>query len=374
MTSPWEFAGRVFATDDGLSQPARISVESYGVRAIESGGREHTLPFESMHLEKSGEGGRVVVCRSTTSTLAVSCEAPEFLTALRHAGPGSVGTMIDAAIAARTRRERYGHVWVWSTLGTLVGLLAGVLWILPRMFASAVDRIPIDVDKSIGSAAEQSMSLGETVHVPAADGALGEIIARLRVHARPQGYDYRFRVVRQAQVNAFALPGGPIVVFEGLLRRATRADQVAGVLGHEMSHVTLRHGMRGVVRSAGLRMGVAILFGDTGAIGQLATGASVDAVLNGYSRDQEREADAEGVRMAAAAGFDPMGMAEFFDILRREPGTQVPGLLRWFSTHPDSGERIANVRSLAVRAYRGPAAPLGVAWESVRAAVGPTAP
>jgi predicted Zn-dependent protease len=166
-------------------------------------------------------------------------------------------------------------------------------------------------------------------------------------------------------VNAFALPGGTIVVFTGLIEKSADAEQVAGVLAHEMSHATLRHGLQRVSQSLGLAVGVQLLLGDTQ--GLIAAGAELFqlATINGYSREQESEADDEGVRMLHAAGIDPLGFARFFTTLKDEHG-DLPGVVSWMSTHPQHDVRIAAVRerlaSLEARDYR----PIELDWADVQ--------
>ncbi|MEI8257274.1 MAG: M48 family metallopeptidase, partial [Deltaproteobacteria bacterium] len=210
---------------------------------------------------------------------------------------------------------------------------------------------------------------GTEVHTPATDAVLAEIVGRLSAQARPQGFEYHWRVVRRREVNAFALPGGQIVVFEGLLRRAARADQVAGVLGHEIAHVTFRHGLRAVARSAGVSIGVRVLLGDASALGDVMRSVGASAILNSYSRDQESDADLEGARMVAAAGLDPRGLEEFFDLLRGESGSEMPGMLAWMSTHPGHNERIAALTHALPTLPRGPAVPLATPWAQVQAEI-----
>jgi predicted Zn-dependent protease len=269
-----------------------------------------------------------------------------------------------------------------ARIGAVVGLaviallFVGLWWIPTHGLPAAAEHLPISVDRSIGDAAIRGMSddLGPEIHTPSTDAALREIVGRLAPQARIQGFAYRWRVVRRPELNAFALPGGQIVVFEGLLRRATRADQVAGVLGHEISHVTLRHGIRAVARSAGVSIAMRVLLGDASALVDVAGRIGASAIVNSYSRDQESDADAEGARMVAAAGLDPRGLEEFFQMLSHEPGTQMPGMLQWMSTHPGHNDRIAALERLIPSLPRGPQVPVATPWANVQAelnALGP---
>jgi predicted Zn-dependent protease len=196
-------------------------------------------------------------------------------------------------------------------------------------------------------------------------GAMQSIVDRLAPHAAIDGLKFKVHVVDSPVVNAFALPGGTMVVFTGLIENAKNADQVAAVLGHEMAHATLRHGLQRISHSIGIWAAVTLLVGD--ASGLFAAGADLVqlATLNSYSREQENAADEEGIRMLHAAAIDPTSMAQFFQLLEQQHG-DLPGMLAWISTHPDHAARIENVQSrvasLPPREYQ----PLEIDWEQVQ--------
>ena len=162
------------------------------------------------------------------------------------------------------------------------------------------------------------------------------VAARSRVPDLP----YRFRVIEQSQPNAFAQPGGPVYVTEGLLRMVGNDDdQLAGVLGHEVAHITQRHAVRQLERQNILGLAIGILTeGTTQQIAQIV--ASLETLS--YSRDQERDADTRGARYARAAGFDPMGLVRFLDRLAQmeRGGSSLPFL----RSHPGSAARADRLR------------------------------
>ena len=173
-------------------------------------------------------------------------------------------------------------------------------------------------------------------------GAEAQALARV-AHALTVGAagTYRFHLADDKLVNAFALPGGDIVVNRGLIAATHDAGELAGVLAHEIQHVALRHSLKGMIRSAGMSLLFSMLIGDLGTtlVGQAAENL---AGLK-FSRDAESEADAEGFNLLVARGIDPRGMVRFFATLAGESGATPPALL---STHPASAEREA---ALAVR-------------------------
>src|SRR5438105_5501516 len=155
--------------------------------------------------------------------------------------------------------------------------------------------------------------------------------------AKASGFTFTFTVLNVDQVNAFALPGGPMFIFTGLLKVTGNEAQLAGVMGHEMSHVILRHGTHEATKANG----VALLAGGLGSLlggGRLAesiVGLGANSVVLKFSRDAESEADAMGSRLMAASGYNPVEMARFFEKLSASGGQH----LQILSDHPNPGNR-----------------------------------
>jgi predicted Zn-dependent protease len=203
------------------------------------------------------------------------------------------------------------------------------------------------------------MKLSEEGPAVAAIRAIGEPLTAGSPHR------YRWLVADSPAVNAFAAPGGIVVVNAGLIRAAGSPEEVAGVLAHEIAHAELRHGLRAMVKGAGLRLLAALALGDySGTV--LAEGAKQLTEL-GFSREAEREADRDGLRRLVAARIDPAGMVRFFEKLAQEESLAPPELL---STHPATEERLAGLRREAA-ALRGEWRPLAVDLAAARAALSP---
>jgi len=175
------------------------------------------------------------------------------------------------------------------------------------------------------------------------------------VHAAgPQPFAYHFYVVRDDEVNAFAMPAGYIYVNTGLILKARNVSELAGVIGHEIGHVVKRHIAQnynrqrsvGLAKEAGV-MAAALTLGAVGArTVDLVGGLSAMAVLNSFGREAEREADAFAVEILPRAGYDPEGMVSFFHTMLAEGGPDVPTFL---SSHPATRERIAEAQALIQR-------------------------
>lgn len=212
---------------------------------------------------------------------------------------------------------------------------------------------------------EREMGLVRDPKLTAYVQQIGERMAKLSPR---QDVQYRFAIADMAEPNAFALPGGYVYVSRGLLAMANDEDELAGVIGHEIGHVAARHAAQRETRQMGV--GILSVLGTIAAGvvggGQAAEAASQLGQVAGagyvasYSRDQEREADDIGQRLAAAGGWDPEGIADFLLTLDRE-GKVDPGKARratFLDSHPQPGQRSVVARERAPTLARGDAAPI----------------
>lgn len=243
-------------------------------------------------------------------------------------------------------------------LFVVVPLAAVVLLVTQagRIVDWAVDRIPIDTEIALGAeAAKQQRAALDIVDDHPALPAIRALGERL---TRGSRYPFEFHVARDPSVNAFAMPGGFVVLNTGLLAQAERMEEVAGVLAHEVQHVERRHGLRGLVHAAGLSMALRLTLGDIG--GSIAGAWAEGLARLRFSRDQERDADGAGVAALLRANIDPLGMVTFFRKLAAE-GRSVPALL---SSHPASEERLRAVEALVPKDRSFP--PLPVEWSRLK--------
>ena len=211
--------------------------------------------------------------------------------------------------------------------------------------------IGVEEEAELGAAlAAQARKEVRLIEDPAAVGALNEIGRGLAEQADSTERRYTFYLVDSPEVNAFAIPGGHVFVNRGLIERADQLSELAGVLGHEIAHVTERHGIEQLEKQekAGLLVGLIyfVLGREPGALEQVAIQGGGAALFAKYGRDAEREADQHAVRTLATAGYDPEGMATFFEDLLREQARRPTVVDEWFSSHPSSEERVRNARAM----------------------------
>jgi predicted Zn-dependent protease len=154
-------------------------------------------------------------------------------------------------------------------------------------------------------------------------------------------------------VNAFATPGGYLYVYTGLLAAANNEAELAGVMGHETGHVVARHAARNLITAYGLEAAVALAGGQNpGLLTQLSTSIAANGLFLAHSRADETEADEYGVRYLSAAGYDPNGIVSFFNTLAAKEG-QMPGIMKFLSTHPPSADRVAHLQQYIAEHHLG---------------------
>jgi Zn-dependent protease with chaperone function len=179
------------------------------------------------------------------------------------------------------------------------------------------------------------------------DGIGRRLVAAIPPEFQHPEFRYTFKAVNVRDINAFALPGGPMFVNRGMIEAAHTEGEVAGVMAHELSHVALRHGTaqsskanRYAVGSLVGAIAGAIIGGPVGTV--VAEGArfGIGATFLRFSRDYERQADLEGSHIMAAAGYDPRDMASMFKTIEERGG---PGGPQWLSDHPNPGDRYSYI-------------------------------
>jgi len=185
------------------------------------------------------------------------------------------------------------------------------------------------------------------VEDPVVSEYVGQIGARLVKTLGAQEFDYRFYVVQSPVLNAFAVPGGYVFIFSGLLARVANDDELAGVLGHEMGHVRGHHIIRqqekGQMWSAAALLG--LLLSAVNPVAGAAGIAAAETAQLKYSREFEQEADFLGLRTMSTAGYDPRAMGTFFKSLLTEQRVNPAGVPAYMLTHPLTEDRVSHVET-----------------------------
>lgn len=369
---------------DGVTPVARrgrLQLTPRDLLLITDEGERFQFAFDRI-VEITVTGGRAMLeiddASRNSSSASLVFSDPEFLARLRAQLRGS-----EASLAVRSLGITARQKFLWAL--ALLPLAIGVYYLF--MYES-YRLVPLEVDRQLGRTVEARL---DEEFAACNDPTLTDFMDRLeeRLAGTESRFDYRVSVVDHEAVNAFALPGGRILLFHGLIAFAETPEEVAAVLAHELAHVNERHGLRQLIRTLGISFISATVIGAgfEGAelaelIGEVAT---VGLVLK-YSREFEEEADLVGADLLERAGISPVGFLTFFDRLAGAERQGLPDLrdiwrsgeepsektddstgdsrgedaasrdedaaspsLSWLSTHPAHEERVAYFRRRAAR-------------------------
>jgi len=201
----------------------------------------------------------------------------------------------------------------------------------------------VTLGQNVAQDAEKQLPMLNNARV---DNYLNRLGKKLAAYAPGEKYAYQFKCVNDSNINAFALPGGFLFINRGVIETADNEAELAGVIGHEIGHVALRHGTNQASKAQVYQAPLAILGGvlgsdSTGAmLAQLGAGFAVNSVLLKYSRDAERQADLIGTQILFDANYNPVYMAKFFEKL--EAGARGSD---FFSSHPHPENRIEKINA-----------------------------
>lgn len=244
-----------------------------------------------------------------------------------------------------TARNGFHHsarrivVEVAIAVAVVTALGATGIWAIGRFSAWSVRFVPKSVDVKIGDAVAAGAGFDRCKN-DVAQAYVQDILDLLLTKQADTGFSFRISLASSTVPNAFAAPGGYIVVHRGLLTTARSGEEVAAVLAHEIQHVARRHSMKALLRAAGGSIVVGLILGWT----ELDTliGAGMKLAGQAYSRDDERDADERGRHLLREVGISPAALAEFFARLSETRSFELPAIL---STHPMDRERIERARA-----------------------------
>jgi predicted Zn-dependent protease len=219
-------------------------------------------------------------------------------------------------------------------------LLLAYFFLLPWMVDKAVENFPSDYEKKFGEVMFDQVKTSEKW-----DAEQTKLLNNFfdSLHFKSQ-YNIEILYVKKDEVNAYALPGGYMVVYDGILKKMKSKEELAGLLAHEFSHIKLKHTLKSTFNSIGFSALLRIIFGgfDDSVIGLLGNQTEQLRQLQ-YSRTLEQEADENGFKLMKEQQLDPSGMINLFERLKAESSDMIPSIL---STHPLPEERIKYIQNL----------------------------
>ena len=332
-----------------------LRVSGRGIEIVIGNMRGH-LPFAGLHLQTGGASDRLILLNHPaykewylyTSDRAILNNPhlhsqPDLEKLVRQAKQvrymawGGVLAALLIFIALPVFLLMFSHVWT--------GLLAR--------------QVPVSMEAAIGKAALAQYRLQQSFMPQAqSDEVLAPLLAPLQPTLKNSRYKWRFMIVNDPQSNAFALPGGQVVIHSGLILKARNAEEVLGVLGHEIAHVERQHGLQNLIGSTGAYLVVSALFGDVSGLMAVLVNSAPMLLAQSYSRHFEEDADEVGIGFLRSARINPQGLISFFESMLKEEEKQWRKIdhdqtrgaakagLQFLSTHPATEKRIANLKRL----------------------------
>jgi Zn-dependent protease with chaperone function len=318
---------------DGLSarpRPATVEMEQDALAIGFDDGASDRVPF-GLLTRGATSPERLTIHRGDAPDWRLVITEPELADALQKLRPvGRFGKQTMAAYTAFSAALIAGAIGLWLSGDRILDLATPLV---PHRWQESLGRLVVE---EIG---------GDQCTAPKGQAALDHLLNRLRP---PEGFAEPVRVIvaDSDTINAFAAPGGQVVILRGLIDQAESSDEVAGVLAHEITHVQLHHPTKALIRAIGLSTLIQALGGQTGAIAN-------DAILLHGSRNAERAADAGALKLLGKANISPVGMADFFRRMAAKTTSKpvnsgdalIDRLGSFMATHPGNDERVSAIQA-----------------------------
>ena len=337
-----ELKGYYFDGQTAEKKDAVVWMEQNGLRIDLGGGISHRWPYAEIHQNTA-------LSRSRQIRLEKGGPLPEVLLVPRagfFAGLKQIFPKIPGQFQDRPSLSLRAALPLGAALGAAGIILSLYMWGIPILSTWVTAKVPVSWEESLGRSIVETLAPASRRCSDSAQELFLQGIMETLNSSRPESpYKFQVLVVDEPEVNAFAAPGGTIVIFRGLLEKIKTSEELAGVLSHEMQHILYRHSTRMILENVSLQLLLSVVMGDVNSAMNVGKeGVGVLATLN-YSRQYEEQADAEGMRLILAAGIDPKGMISFFErIQKEEKPISIPA---YFSTHPKPESRIRRLGTIA---------------------------
>lgn len=335
-----------------------VQLDDLGLR-FTIGEHCHRFSYQSLHIEFGGANNRLIffshpnapTWKFYTSDRALLNDA--HLAAHDH---------LHLVLQQARNKHRLGWAMIVAACLLVVATPVFVLLRMDVMTGVVATHIPPSWEEELGRSTLAQYRLGHRfIDNDEVDQYLDGLISPLIEQLPNSRYQYDFYIVDNSSLNAFALPGGEIVIHSGLVLKADSSEELQGVLAHEIIHVEQQHGIRNVIGSAGLYLIVSSMLGDASGLMALVGGAAPLLLNQSYSRGFERESDEKGFALLKRANINPAGLVTFFEKMMAQEREMLESIdsedardvakdvLQFMSSHPATEKRIENLQKLMQR-------------------------
>lgn len=333
----------------------QLSIDSHTLH-FEGGGQSHNFSLDNCTISLGGASNRLVYIHDKTQPDWVLYTADRSFLKSEHIQ----GHPQLAQHAKQARGKRHGS---WAVLWTVLLLIIlspiGLYLSVPWLTKVAANHVPPEWEESLGKAAFAQYQVDyDMMHKNDIENYLQPLSDPLIKALDNSPYSYQLYIANEESINAFALPGGYIVIHSGLILAADTPEELLGVLAHEISHVTEKHSIRNIISSLGVYFTLSLVIGDVSGLAAIISSAAPMLINQSFSRDFERDADKVGFNLLQAANINPKGLSEFFETIKEEEQKRIDKMsddtsrevieraFSILSTHPATDERINYIQTL----------------------------
>ncbi|MFN8655306.1 MAG: M48 family metallopeptidase [Candidatus Obscuribacterales bacterium] len=352
-----EFDARKYASGSADGRPVKIGVDGGLLQIKDHGGPPEFVPLTDLEMRLGGQNGRRIILSSKSSGDTYLTEDLKFLDALSSSSTESQATLLQGQLT-QARRQIKSAPWQeakwWAVTVVLVAAIGASIFAgVDLAVGIAEKQIPPDSEEQLGKlSVDRDKPDKKLEQKSAAYQRVKTIGDKLLAHYKNNPYHFNFYVAPSDEINAYALPGGNIIVNSHLVQEAKSDDELAGVLAHEIGHVEKRHSLKAALRSAGIWVCISFITGHPSQDQLTLISTMVNLEDLQFSRKQETEADEVSVDLTSAAGYRPDGIVEFFQRIEKQDPLANGKALSMLSTHPMPAERIEHIKALIERRSR----------------------
>lgn len=308
---------------------------SIGIRDEYGNPRIVYWPFEQIIKDQFWKRGHVIVRCGTYPVQSIELNDKEFADKLEAIFAEREKSWIKRTLNKNSTR-------LLKFLGVIVlFLLAIYFWFLPFLAERMAKRVPISYEERLGNGMMNALSPGFTIDAEKT-AYINDFFRELNIQS---AYSINITVVHEDVANAFALPGGNIVVYDKIIEGMDSYASLAALLSHEFTHVDKRHATRSIFRKLASSLFISFIFGDVGTIGNTIVSNADDLKGLSYSRNLEKEADLDGLKILSDRQIDCNGFIQLFNQLELETDATGQHIAEWRSSHPDLERRIEYIKS-----------------------------
>jgi Zn-dependent protease with chaperone function len=220
-------------------------------------------------------------------------------------------------------------------------IIVAYIWLVPFLAERLAKRVPVSYEEQLGNGLYEALKSGFTVDA-SKTAYINDFFRELNIETR---YSIKITVVKEDVVNAFAMPGGNIVVYDKILAGMNSYEDLAALLSHEFTHINERHTTRSLFRQLGSSLFISVVLGDIGTLGNVIISNADNLKGLSYSRSLEKDADMNGLKLLSDRKIDCNGFIRLFQQLDKEIKKEGDAPAEWISSHPDLEKRIQNVKT-----------------------------